>query len=247
MRNCIKADILRVQRKKAFLIMLGVILLILVSGALVIKLLKMDVGAFQGVCSVTAGFSSLFIGIPVFNAVLSDDFKSKSMQVAIGHGLTRNKVIFARFFEIGILVIEAFVLVSLAMLGIGLCVGVGAGDMITCIGKCWINVLEIIVYSAISIVFVYSMQNGTFGLVMFILMASGVLSGMVALLDLIPFFSKHNISIGEYLPSGMLMKIENSALATGKRIGWLVVVLLCFVVLPLFLTMKIFQKKELDF
>ena len=247
MRNCIKADILRVQKKKSFLIMLALTLSFCLAGAIIIKALKADANAFATVCEVIGSFMGLLIGIPVFSAVLSDDFKSKSMQTAIGHGLTRNKVIFARFFEITIIIVEAFVLISIAMYIIGMAIGASGSAMGTSLGKCWIEVLRILCYAAISLIFVYAMQNGTLGLVMYILMSSGVISGILLLVDSIPFFVKHHISIMDYMPKGMIDSFANQANAMPKRIGWLIAALVCYLALPLFITMKIFKNKELDF
>ena len=173
MRNCIKADILRVQRKKPLLIMIFISFCISVLGAVIIKMLKVDPDAYSEVIDILSGFNSLLIGIPVFNAVLSDDFKSKSMQTAIGHGLTRNKLIFARFFEIVITLIEAYIILSIAMFITGLVIGTKGDALLTAIGKSWMDSVTVLCYTSIAIVFVYCMQNGTLGLVMYILMASG--------------------------------------------------------------------------
>ena len=247
MRNCIKADILRVQRKKSLLIMICVSLSIAIIGALVIKLLKLDASLYEQVISVLSGFNGLMIGIPVFSAVLSDDFKSKSMQTAIGHGLTRNKVILARFFEIVITIVEAYVILSLAMFIIGKVVGTDSDLIFRALGKSWIEVIALLCHISIAIIFVYCMQNGTLGLVLFILMASGFFSGMLMLTSAIPFLAKRNISIPDYVPSGMIDNFINTANSMPKRTGSLIAAILFYIVLPLFITMKIFKNKELDF
>ena len=129
MRNCIKADILRVQRKKGLIIMSIIIMLIIAIAGIVART-SGDKGPdrFFLILSATLGFNTLMLGIPVFNAVLGDDFKSKSMQTAIGHGLSRDKLILARLIEIIVIVIEAYIVFLLGILIFGL---IGGVDMKT--------------------------------------------------------------------------------------------------------------------
>ena len=55
--------------------------------------------------------------------------------------------------------------------GVNMCVN--KGDIYGVIGKNWMDSVTVLCYTSIAIVFVYCMQNGTLGLVIYILMASG--------------------------------------------------------------------------
>ena len=52
--------------------------------------------AYSGFVSPVLGMLGLLIGVPIFLAVFSDDFKSKAMQTAIGYGISRSKLILCR-------------------------------------------------------------------------------------------------------------------------------------------------------
>ena len=257
MRNCIKADLRRVQKKVSFLVCTGIVVVLFLLAGLLAKILPLRLGEIQGsamtmdlYASAVLFFFPLLTGIPIFSAVYSDDFKSRSMQTAIGFGLTRQKIIWARFFEGMLLLVETGIIYSAFLVLTEVMNGV-SGDNIrkTLINELWIKDLKILGFLCLSLIIVYGTQKPSGGLVLFILLISGVFGTMISAMDLIPFFDKHNIEPSKYFPSGVITTLQD-AISDGHA-GKAVVAFVCFaafyVILPVFISIGIFDKKELDF
>ena len=245
MRNCIKADILRVQRKKSYIVMSIIIMLIILTAGIVSRASgAKGPDRFYTILSLALGLNTLLLGIPVFSAVIGDDFKSKSMQTAIGRGLSREKLILARLFEIIIIVIEAYIFYFLFILISGLIGGVSMSIIGDTIVTLFDEILSIIGFSTIAMIFVYGTQNGTLGLVFYILLSASVFDTLFIATSFLPFLS--NIDLSGYTVSGMSSKVvQASSFGTGAL--WFVIFTVVWIALPTFLAMQVFKNKELDF
>ena len=250
MRNCIMADIRRVQKKRSFLICLAIEAALLVLAGLLAYAVPLPIsmtGSEKGGTApsmeiyimIAFFFYPLFVGIPIFSAIYSDDFKSRSMQTAIGFGITRRKLIWARFFEVLILALETAVLFTAIVYAVDLWTGISFGDATDMILKqVWIKDFEIIGFLSISLIIVYGTQKPGSGMVLYILLLMGVFSALIT-----------HIKISEYVPSGVVSTMQKAIF--GDDPGKAVIAGLCFTVfyilLPVILSIRIFEKKELDF
>ena len=143
MRNVILTDIRRAQVKKSLIICMIIMVGIAVISSVGIRILPMfSDNPSQAYGSLLSGLSSFFgpllIGIPIFSAIYTDDFKSRSMQIAIGRGVSRPKMMLARFLETLILVIEWHVIFSVVAI---ICILYAESYNRTCVlyyicGKC---------------------------------------------------------------------------------------------------------------
>ncbi len=160
MRNCMKADLIRVQKKKSFILM-AVITLVILSGAFLLAKFLPGKGGFSSAFSMYMGMGtgtfSLLMGIPVFLAVYSDDFKSKAMQTAIGFGVSRTKLIICRFLEIISLLIECAVVFSVVVMIFGLAGGADWSAIGSVLKSLWLDVYTSLCYCSIAIIIVYIM------------------------------------------------------------------------------------------
>ena len=247
MRNCIKADILRVQRKKSYIIMASFIMLIIIIASIV-SICSGDKGPdrFDMIVTLGMSFNSLLLGIPVFNAVLGDDFKSRSMQTAIGRGLSRDKLIYARLIEMIVIVVEAYIAFYLGILIFGLVGGVGIsqiGDIIFSVSKDLFNTIG---FAAVSMIFVYWTQNGTLGLVSFILLGASVFDLLISGLSLLPGIRNTDFNFGDYVISGMVSNAFSASNA-GSGLLWLLAYAVVWVCRPTYIAIRIFRHRELDF
>ena len=257
MRNCIKADLRRVQKKVSFLVCTGIVVLLILLCGLLAKFLPLHLGEIKGSAmsmdlytTAILFFFPLLTGIPIFSAVYSDDFKSRSMQTAIGFGITRPKIIWARFFEGMLLLIETGIIYSVVLVLMDILNGVKADDIRkTLLNDLWIRDFKILGFLCLSLIIVYGTQKPTGGLVLFILLIAGVFGTMISAMDLIPFFDKHDIQPSKYFPSGVINSLQD-AINDGK-VGKIVLLSLafavCYIIVPVFISIGIFDKKELDF
>ena len=116
MRNLIKADLIRALKSK--ILYVGLILVLyrtidqIVTGAM-----GVDAGAkgfIDGLHKALSDtpFGALFVVIPIFVAVFSNELSSKSMQCILGHGLTRDKLIASKFLDGAILLACYFIFIG---------------------------------------------------------------------------------------------------------------------------------------
>ncbi|MBO6107931.1 MAG: hypothetical protein J6P16_00835 [Eubacterium sp.] len=250
MINSITADLIRVQKKKSFFIMVIIQCLLIVGLALFVMYFPTTGNRsnnFYIAVGAGAGLSSLLIAIPVFLAVFSDDFRSHAMQTAIGFGLSRTKLIVARYLEALVLIAECCIYINITELVMGMIANV---DMKTIGELCkdtWISLTPTMCYVAISMLIVYSMQSATFALVMYIIFNTGVISGILAGISaVIPFIRKNNIHLEWILPDQL---INGLALNPEYNYGYAIwgVVVIVFILIPVWLSTVIFKNKELEF
>ncbi len=250
MLNSIKADLLRVQRKKSLIIMtlLTLGLCILFTALIGANVLKGDNSAlYTTSLNMILGLNTLLIGIPVFNAVFSDDFKSRSMQVSIGYGVSRTKMILIRFFEFLLTFVEVYIIFTAFVFLLGAAIGVDMDTMVHITERLWRDLLLSMCYCAFAMIFVYFTQNGTLGLVAYILLVTSAFTLVFSGIDMLPILRKHDISIAAITIDGMYSSLFDTSLADAKRFMWGSLLIGCYVILPMILTIQIFKHKELDF
>jgi len=216
MKRLVFTDLRRAQKKKAFIICMAIVVLLMIavlvfaivkpSGAAAIAEAKETSGkatAFLNSISIAFGMIALLIGIPIFATVFSDDFKSRTMQTAIGRGISRRRLILARFYEVIALMIESHLIFTVIAIIMGFALGATVGGIGTMVGKLWFDSLLILANTAIAMMILYMSQNATGGLVMYILLAADAFRLILALADMIPFLKDNGIKLSNVLPSGV--------------------------------------------
>ena len=250
MKNAITADLIRVQKKKSFIIMLIVELVLIIGCALIAMFVRvtpsMDAD-FLSLVSSAAGMGSLIVGLPIFLAVFSDDFRSHAMQTAIGFGLSRSKLIIARFIEVLVLILEATVFMVITELVMGLVAGVSSSTIVDTCNACWQYLVPTMCYMSICLMIVYGMRSATFAMVCYIVFTIGVLDGILAGISVaIPFLRDNNIHLNYALPDTMVGKLAINPAFDYRWVMWIVVAVV-YILLPLWLATRVFRKKELEF
>lgn len=254
MRNVILTDIRRAQVKKSLIICMIIMVGIAVISSVGIRILPMfSDNPSQAYGSLLSGLSSFFgpllIGIPIFSAIYTDDFKSRSMQIAIGCGVSRPKMMLARFLETLMLVIEWHVIFSVVAIICGFIDGANGSQMLSCIGSVWGTSIKMVVFLSLSLLFVYGTQNPTTGLVFYIIFVANVLDLVFTFIDMIPSLKDHNIEVSQFFPASACSNFLN-AISEGDGLHiftWGLGVFVGYIILPLIISINIFNKKELEF
>lgn len=253
MLNCIKADLLRVLKKKSFIIFTCIELALIVGMAALSRFLgnidaqqNLGLGGFLSVykvcMAVAQGFAPYLVGAPVFSAIFSDDFKSRAMQAAIGHGLSRSRLVLCRFLEAVFVIAETFAVFCAAMAACGIVLKVSQKDIKAVILDLCVEGLTVICCYAVAMIIVYSLQNAAFAMSVYIILIADTVSlVLMGLSSMVPFFRDRHID----LTKGWITKLIESARG-GRPELWAVLVG-AYIVLPLALSMVIFRKKELEF
>ena len=257
MRNCIRADIRRVQSKRAYFICILLMALLIIFAGFLEKNYPIGIpgpndssGTFGVYSTIIFLFFPFLVGIPIYSAIFSDDFRSRSMQIAIGFGLTRKKLILSRFQECLILLIETGCIFSLVLLGSNFCFGLETKALSgVLVNEIWVRDLKILAFLSISMILVYGTQKSGSGLVLFILLLTGIIEDILSIADMIPFMARNHISIGKYLPSNVVSSMSKSFESGDLTEGILYAAGFAagYILLPILLSICVFRKKELDF
>ena len=280
MRRLIVTDLLRGQRKKSYIILMGgvIVLIIIIAILSIFFATKMETllasgslengraDFFLSAYSATEAFIPFMVGIPIFSAVFSDDFKSRTMQTAIGRGISRDKLILSRFIEVILMMVEAYIVFAITAAICGAVLGATAGGIFGLVGRMLLSAVCILSHLSIAMLLVYLTQNPTVGLVFYILFEANVFRLILKLVDNISFLKDNGISIADWVPSGVYTKASNYMLGVAavndaeldiftpaieqditKGILYLLLLIGAYIILPVILSQVVFRKKELDF
>ena len=284
MKRLVLTDLRRAQRKKAFIIcmVITVLLIIIMAIISVWKPSSADTmmsgetsgkaSAFLSNFSIAYGLMPFLIGIPIYSTVFTDDFKSRTMQTAIGRGISRRRLILARFYEVLALLVESLLIFSVIGIVIALAFGASMSGIGVMIGKMWFSSVLLVANVAIAMLVLYMTQNPTGGLVLYILLAADAFRLLLLLLEMIPFLKDNKIKPSYILPSGVYelasdylfgreASVDLSKATEGniedmiqavdpnlaKAMLYIVILVGVFIILPLILSQTVFRKKELEF
>ena len=119
MRNLIRADLARVRHNKLLYVGLVFSFLCIVSSIGEAVVNYGGAKAFiDGVHNalIDRPMGALYVVIPIFFAVFSNELQAKSMQCVLGHGLTRDKLIIAKLLDSFILLVIYFAVIALSLI-----------------------------------------------------------------------------------------------------------------------------------
>lgn len=217
MKRIISTDLRRAQMKKSFIVCLCIVALLMLVVCIVAFVRPAGAEELAGQTAETSGKGLKFlnnvgiaygmipflVGIPVFQAVFSDDFKSRTMQTAIGHGISRRRLVLCRFYEACALIVEACLIFTVIAFIMGLIMGASIGGLALMTGKLFFDALLVVANISIAMVVLYATQNPTGGLVMYILLAAEAFRMLLTMADMIPFLKNNGIKLSNILPSGV--------------------------------------------
>ena len=123
MNNYIGADLRRIFRKQSFLWAFGAF-----AGCFVLLVFIYFNPSFTAemyVSKMTSfmSFFPLVVGLPTFLSVYADDFKCRSMQIAIGYGMPRGRIVFAKLLESAVLLLATAAVMAVLLAAAPLLLG----------------------------------------------------------------------------------------------------------------------------
>lgn len=275
MRRLVFTDLFRAQKKKSYVIMMGLVAALIIIVAIIAFVWPSKAAEesgkaerFQVLNNIVTTFIPFLVGIPVFQTVFTDDFKSRTMQTAIGRGISRSRLVLSRFLEACMLIVEAMAIFSVVTLIAALAVGTSVSGTFLLLAHLWVDSSLIVAHLSVCMFFVYASQNTTVGLVFFILFSANVFGLLLKLVDSIPFLNDNGIEISKMVPTGVHTNMSNYLFGTkavldttdiskllepaieanfGKALVYGIVFVGVYIILPVFLSQAVFRKKELEF
>ncbi len=249
MRRLIRADIRRILKKRSVVVLFCIALAFLgmhvVGSCLAYG--KDPVVPVKGLMS-HMGMPELVIGLVILFGVYSDDFRSMSYSSVIGRGLTRSKLVLAKLLDTVILTALMYGIITL-VLRLGL-LFVGC-DFTPRLSRAFYMTIFITVYKTVGYIALSSM-------ILYITNNIPVTTISLLLLYIAVPFSALLFSLNPQVKALHIERLHYAGLAGNAfsdflfgsavmGIGKLFFGLLIYLGLVLFVTIKIFDKKELEF
>ena len=249
MNNYIGADLRRIFRKQSFLWAFGAF-----AGCfaiLVFIYFNPNFTAEMYVSKMTSFMSyfPLVVGLLTFLSVYADDFKCRSMQVAIGYGMPRGRIIFAKLLESAVLLLATTACMAVLLTAAPLLLGLSptSQQMVSLVLTAGAELLRALGYGAISAVAVFLTQNATGGTILYALLSSKSVYIIATLLLGQDFLIGTVGDLTEHLYTAMIYACKVDLLQGGHPFICLTLALLIYVVLPTIVSIVSFRKKELEF
>ena len=249
MMNYLSADLRRILHKQSFLGSVGAFaVLFAVRGFIYFN---PSFTAEMYVAKVTSflSFFPLIIGVFVFMSVYADDFKCRSMQVAIGYGMPRSRIILAKLLESATLLLGIAVIMGILVLCTPVALGLAPNTQqlmslaLTVIAE----MLRALGYLALSTIPVFFSQDAVAGIIadvkkkkktVYIVMS--MVLGQEFLVDTIG-------DLTQYLYTTQLYAVKANLMDGNPCIIPFVTALLIYIFLPTIIAIIGFRKKELEF
>ena len=246
MGNCFKADLIRLHKKTSMIVFMCIQIFMFVAFFFATHFLAKYYGDESVPAEVAggAGAAGLFIGIPAYLAAIKDDFKSRSMQVAVGFGIPRSRIVICRFLEVCMIFAEICVIQTVLGFVFGMAFGYDMGQVTHDLINMWIDLIPMFSHMAIAFLVVYASMNHTLGLVIYIVLELGVVNIIFSLITLVPFLKDLKIDFSDYWVDGAVVKALSQP--PMQEALSLLVTFAVYVVIPVIIAMVLFRRKELE-
>ncbi|MBO6047340.1 MAG: hypothetical protein J6P61_06305 [Erysipelotrichaceae bacterium] len=242
------ADMRRFTRQKSRFIYILLILLFIVLMTFCAKNFKWGDSLFNTIFSFSLGAFPMLVGPTIFIALFSDDFRYKSTQQVIGHGLSRTKYVVSKFIECVLITVFYMLLIIGTYLIATKIFNVvyDQSELNNILSGALTNTLQTIGYIAMAMILVFAWQNITMGLWIYFALASGVVSTAITILLTMDMVPKFLSNLSKYLFTDMINAFV-TALSEGHFNFIIIPAILGYIILPVIITCILFKNVELDF
>ena len=179
----------------------------------------------------------------LFSAIYTDDLNSKNLTTLIGFGMSKAKIVVSKLILMVLFGIIVFGLAPLFHCAVYSVMGCPVSpSMLSIIYTVSLKyLLMTLAFTTLSGIVVYGTQRTTFSFVMFILLAFGVISGLI--MTALNTFSP---ALASFLITGITDKIINAIIGSGS-LAVPVIEYIIYVVIAAALSALAFNKKEMEF
>lgn len=245
MRNYIIADLYRIVHK-----ILRWIVLLAICIACVGFAMKGCDSLYAAVRSAIGNISLMCIPMGVFEImfVYGDDFKAKTMQIAIGSGLPRQKVIHAKWLEfMAVAAIDVIVYAAIALLVSVIYAGTDGGfDVKTFFIIMFAAWLQMVVYVGCVMFIMFLTQGTGMAVLIYLFLSSGAIINEFLIKKVVEVLDISRLHIESYFLYQMLATFQSRLIlgefSLSNAFGILVYMMISFSVASV-----LFKKKELEF
>lgn len=240
MVNYIKADLYRILHKQSFFGVIGTYIALFVLLIFILFNPTFTGAMYISKIYTFLDFFPLIIGLIIFVSLYVDDLKSNSIQIAIGYGLPRYKIILSKLLECFtlLIIISVCILFLVLITPILLDIKIDASQTIDLIKTILLEVIKTMSYISMSQIIVYIAFNSIEGMIMYLLLSTQVIYIVLNILLQQRFIVELFGYLNRYLLTDELYNTPTLLRILG--------VILFYIVLPVILSITIFQKRSIE-
>lgn len=249
MGNYIGADIRRILHKQSFWGSFAIFTALFAGIVFIYFNPAFTVDMYVAKITSFLSFFPLVVGLFIFMAVYADDFKCKSMQVAIGYGIPRERIVLGKLLESTVLLLGTAAIMSALVIATPIVLGLApsAQQLEALLVTMLAEILRALGYTAISTIPVFFSQNAVNGIIIYVLLASktvhivlSMILGQAFLINMVGDWTKYLYTTQLYTAKTLLIENESFHFV-------LISAVICYVVIPTVISVISFKKKELEF
>ena len=248
MNRYIRADLHRILKRLPRAITLVLIFALIGYTSWSVK----DAGEGISIRDLTDGINGFvtwivfFFGLIEYSYVYGEDFKAKTMQLAIGTGIRRRHVVLAKWVEGAFLVLLDCVITLAILFGVAAIRGVSfaGGPMRDIMMYFFFEWVSVLAFYALTMPLVFATQATTGGMLIFIALKTGMISGILK--AIFGLKALEPLNLGRFLLT-YLVDIARSRAIAGSFSLVHIAVIVIYLVIGYVLTSILFKKKELEF
>ena len=189
---------------------------------------------------------TVFLGLVELISIYSDDFKARTMQVAIGIGVSRRAVILCKFLELLLYAFIDLAAFGLIALVVSLIQRIGLHsaqivEMFTMLFNVWVSIAG---YISLSMIVLFFMQATGIGTLLYLALSTGTVSSLLSLLTGLDAVKRFHLD--QYTLTSLL-KASGTQLLLGN-IHWAAFLgVALYIALGYNRTSALFRRRELEF
>jgi hypothetical protein len=251
MRNYWKADAYRLLRSRSFWIMTLLAVVGYIAGVFIISGSGYSASSHASIITMISVVASIFGGLGIYNGVYSQDIKAGAMRVAIGRGTARFRIVLAKLVETVVVAVLYGVVLYVVFRFVPLIFGVAQNDAISRAVLVTVAqvALETILFSSLASIVSMARQESVTATVLFVLLAAGVVDGLLGLLLKLQVVTNLVGDITGYLPQTVATTLGSQisgVVGTGGSAA-VACVYVGYVAVSLLAAGWLFGRKELEF
>lgn len=249
MRKLVQADIDRILRRKALWIMVVAIFFIVMMAIFNRVFRAPDQGSGFAVAACDGiSLVGLYVGFFLILNIYADDFKSMTFINVVGRGISRDKLILAKFIDCLVILFNMYVIAGLMTLFMK----ITTGTLLTPTQSKYLflnslaNLLCITAAVMIAAFFFYMTENAVMGVIVYII-CTIILPMVLKLVGLLPGLAGYHLEryyFYGFASAGITDFMIGDVL---KGLGAMLGIVVIYIGGSLAATILLFRKKELDF
>ena len=194
-------------------------------------------------------FFPLVIGLFVFMSVYVDDFKCRAMQVAIGYGISRIKIVFVKLLESTILLLSIAVIIGVLVLytPVILDLNPNTQHFISIELTMALEMLRTLAYLTLSSILVFFFHDVSYGIITYVMFSSKTVYIVMSMIMGQELLVNTIGDLRKYFYTSLLYTVKDEMINGKPFIMTFIAALLIYIIFPTAIAMIGFCKKELEF